>query len=125
MLPHGGGPADRYLPGSRAADHPSGIRFLTDDTAIVVSEGGIIYPGQDAVASEGLVRATRVLAWQDGRPWLAATALPAINVAVPRRPAVAAVARCTVVAWRSLSWRTCAGPGTCWTASTRGRWTSR
>jgi hypothetical protein len=33
--------------------------------------------------------------------------------------------RCTVLVWRSLSWRTCAGPGTCWTASTRGRWTSR
>src|SRR6202034_4207152 len=45
------------LSGSRATDHPSAIRFLTDDTAIVISEGGIIFPGQDAVASEGLVRA--------------------------------------------------------------------
>jgi uncharacterized protein YecE (DUF72 family) len=33
--------------------------------------------------------------------------------------------RCTVGVWRSPSWRTCAGRGTCWTASTRGRWTSR
>jgi uncharacterized protein (TIGR03086 family) len=31
----------------------------------------------------------------------------------------------TVLPWRPLSWRTCAGRGTCWTASTRGRWTSR
>jgi uncharacterized protein (TIGR02246 family) len=54
------------LSGSRATDHPSAIRFLTDDTAIVVSEGGIIFPGQDSVASEGLVRATWVLVRRDG-----------------------------------------------------------
>jgi uncharacterized protein YecE (DUF72 family) len=29
--------------------------------------------------------------------------------------------RCTVLLWKWPSWRTCAGPGTCWTASTRGR----
>jgi hypothetical protein len=33
--------------------------------------------------------------------------------------------RCTVLVWRSLSWRICAGPGTCWIASTRDHWTSR
>jgi uncharacterized protein (TIGR02246 family) len=54
------------LRGSRATDHPSAIRFLTDDTAIVISEGGIIFAGQDAVASEGLVRATWVLVRRDG-----------------------------------------------------------
>src|ERR1700691_1846269 len=54
------------LSGSRATDHPSAIRFLTGDTAIVISEGGIIFPGQDAVASEGLIRATWVLVRRDG-----------------------------------------------------------
>ena len=39
---------------------------LTGDTAIVVSEDGIIFPGQDAVASERLVRATWVLVRRDG-----------------------------------------------------------
>ena len=53
------------LSGSRATDHPSAIRFLTDDTAIVISEGGIVFPGQDAVASGGLVRATWVLVRRD------------------------------------------------------------
>lgn len=53
------------LNGSRATDHPVDVRFLTDDTAIVVSEGGIIFPGQDAVASERLVRATWVLVRRD------------------------------------------------------------
>ena len=47
--------------GTRATDDPSAIRFLTDDTALVISEGGIIFPGQEAVASERLVRATWVL----------------------------------------------------------------
>ena len=50
----------------RATDHPTNVRFLTDDTAVVISEGGIIFPGQDAVASEGLVRATWVLVRRDG-----------------------------------------------------------
>ena len=54
------------LSGSRATDHPSSIRFLTDDAAIVISEGGIIFAGQDAVASEGLVRATWVLVRRGG-----------------------------------------------------------
>ena len=54
------------LSGSRATDHPSSIRFITGDTAIVISEGGIIFPGQDAVASEGLIRATWVLVRRDG-----------------------------------------------------------
>jgi uncharacterized protein (TIGR02246 family) len=49
------------LNGSRATDQPVDVRFLSDDTAIVVSEGGIIFPGQDAVASEQLVRATWAL----------------------------------------------------------------
>jgi uncharacterized protein (TIGR02246 family) len=49
------------LRGSRATDHPAAIRFLTGDTAVVISEGGIIFPGQEAVARERLVRATWVL----------------------------------------------------------------
>jgi uncharacterized protein (TIGR02246 family) len=53
------------LSGSRATDHPGDIRFLTDDAAVVVSEGGIIFPGQDDVASEGLVRATWTLVRRD------------------------------------------------------------
>ena len=54
------------LKGSRVASRPVDVRFLTGDTAMVVSEDGIIFPGQDAVASEGLVRATWVLVRRDG-----------------------------------------------------------
>jgi uncharacterized protein (TIGR02246 family) len=60
------------LQGSRAFDHPQNIRFLTDETAIVVSEGGIVFPGQDVVPTEALVRATWVLAKRDGNWYVAA-----------------------------------------------------
>ncbi len=59
------------LKGSRVIDQPQDVRFLSEDTAIVISEGGIVFPGQSAVASEGMVRATWVLAKRDGR-WFAA-----------------------------------------------------
>ena len=54
------------LKGSRVAARPVGVRFPAGDTAIVVSEDGIVFPGQDAVASERLVRATWVLVRRDG-----------------------------------------------------------
>ncbi len=54
------------LSGSRATEHPVDVRFLTDDTAVVIGEGGTIFPGQDAVPGERLVRATWVLVRRDG-----------------------------------------------------------
>ena len=55
------------LSGSRVAARPVDVRLLAGDTAIVVSEDGIIFPAQqDAVASERLVRATWVLVRRDG-----------------------------------------------------------
>ncbi|MFY9930970.1 MAG: SgcJ/EcaC family oxidoreductase [Streptosporangiaceae bacterium] len=54
------------LSGSRATEHPVNVRFLTDDTAVVIGEGGIIFPGQDAVPGERLVRATWVLVRRGG-----------------------------------------------------------
>ncbi|HXL94961.1 MAG TPA: SgcJ/EcaC family oxidoreductase [Streptosporangiaceae bacterium] len=60
------------LKGSRATDTPVSVRFLTDDTALVVSEGEILFAGQDSVASERTVRATWVLVRRDGG-WLIAS----------------------------------------------------
>jgi len=54
------------LQGSRVSDHPQDVRFLTDETAIVVSEDGIIFARQDAPPSGGLVRATWVLVKRNG-----------------------------------------------------------
>jgi uncharacterized protein (TIGR02246 family) len=54
------------LNGSRVVARPVDVRFITGDTAVVVSEDGIIFPGQNAVASERLVRASWVLVRRDG-----------------------------------------------------------
>jgi uncharacterized protein (TIGR02246 family) len=59
------------LKGSHVIDQPQDVRFPSEDTAIVISEGGIVFPGQESVPSEGMVRATWVLAKRDGR-WLIA-----------------------------------------------------
>ena len=67
------------LKGSRVIDQPRDVRFLTEDTAIVISEGGIVFPGQSAVPSEGTVRATWVLAKRDGRWHVAAYHYSAAN----------------------------------------------
>jgi uncharacterized protein (TIGR02246 family) len=60
------------LQGSRVINHPQDIRFLTDETAIVVSEDGILFPGQHDVPNEAMVRATWVLAKRDGSWYVAA-----------------------------------------------------
>jgi uncharacterized protein (TIGR02246 family) len=60
------------LQGSQVINDPQDIRFLTDETAIVVSEDGILFAGQDVVPSETLVRATWVLAKRDGSWYVAA-----------------------------------------------------
>jgi uncharacterized protein (TIGR02246 family) len=60
------------LQGSRVLDSPQDIRFPTDETAIVVSEGGIVFPGEDVIPSEALVRATWVLTKRDGSWFVAA-----------------------------------------------------
>jgi len=60
------------LKGSRVTDQPQDVRFPNEGTAIVVSEGGVVFPGQDALPSQSLVRATWVLARRDGRWFVAA-----------------------------------------------------
>jgi|SRR3954453_23402598 uncharacterized protein (TIGR02246 family) len=59
------------LKGSRAIDEPQNIRFLGDDTAVVISEGGIIMAGETDVPAARRVRATWVLVRRDGK-WLIA-----------------------------------------------------
>jgi uncharacterized protein (TIGR02246 family) len=63
-----GGP----LKGSRVIDTPQDVRFVNDKTAIVVSEGGILFPGETACPSDRLVRATWVMAKRDGDWFVAA-----------------------------------------------------
>ena len=54
------------LRGSRAIDEPTSIRFIGNETAIVVSEAGILMAGETTVPAERLHRATWTLTKDDG-----------------------------------------------------------
>ncbi len=60
------------LMGSRVIDTPQDVRFVNDETAIVVSEGGIIFAGESTCPSDRMVRATWVVAKRDGHWFVAA-----------------------------------------------------
>ncbi len=60
-----------YLKGTTTTDRQLGIRFLGRDGAIVVSEAGILFPGESEVPADRAVYATWVLEKRDGA-WLVA-----------------------------------------------------
>jgi uncharacterized protein (TIGR02246 family) len=57
--------------GTRVYGEPISARFLGTGAAVVVTKGGVLAPGEVEVAPERTVRATWVLAKQDGE-WLIA-----------------------------------------------------
>ena len=59
------------LKGTRASDKVLDIRFLNDHAAVVISQTGILLPGESTAPPERTVYATWVLAKQDGK-WLLA-----------------------------------------------------
>lgn len=60
------------LKGTRSSDHVLNVRFLNDDAAVVISETGILVPGETKAPPERTVHATWVLARRDGKWQLAA-----------------------------------------------------
>jgi len=47
---------------------PIAVRFLTDEVAMIVTEGGIMLPGDDDIAAANFIRATWIVARQpDGQ----------------------------------------------------------
>src|SRR5580704_6460805 len=60
------------LKGSRVLDEPQSVRFLGPDTAVVITEGGVLMAGQGELPAERRVRATWVLAKQDEQWFVAA-----------------------------------------------------
>ncbi|MFE9644271.1 SgcJ/EcaC family oxidoreductase [Streptomyces sp. NPDC006365] len=60
-----------FLKGSTTTDKVLNVRFINDDAAVVVSETGVLFPGETEVPDERLVIATWVLTRQDGS-WLLA-----------------------------------------------------
>jgi uncharacterized protein (TIGR02246 family) len=57
------------LKGSRVIDAAQNVRFLGADVAVVISQDGILLAAETEVPAERLVRATWVIAQQDGN-WL-------------------------------------------------------
>ncbi|WP_434445334.1 SgcJ/EcaC family oxidoreductase [Lentzea sp. E54] len=57
--------------GTRVFGEPLDARYLGEDAGVIVTQGGVLAPGDTAVAPERAIRATWVLARQDGR-WLIA-----------------------------------------------------
>ena len=59
------------LMGTSTYNRQLGLRFLGRELAILISESGILFPGQTEVPEEARVNATWVLVKRDGR-WLIA-----------------------------------------------------
>jgi uncharacterized protein (TIGR02246 family) len=60
-----------FLKGSTTTDKVLNVRFLNDDAAVVISETGILFPGETEVPEDRVVIASWVLTRQDGK-WLLA-----------------------------------------------------
>ncbi|MBC9731278.1 SgcJ/EcaC family oxidoreductase [Streptomyces sp. TRM68367] len=60
-----------YLKGSTTTDTVRDIRFLNDDAAVVISETGVLFPGETEVPEDRVVIASWVLTRRDGK-WLLA-----------------------------------------------------
>jgi uncharacterized protein (TIGR02246 family) len=60
------------LKGSRVLDERQSVRFLGSDTAVVITEGGVLMAGQTELSAEGLVRSTWVLTKRDDQWYVVA-----------------------------------------------------
>ncbi len=55
------------LAGAKVKGWPISIRFLSDDVAMTVTEGGIIMAGEESTAPERKIRATWIVTRRSGR----------------------------------------------------------
>ena len=59
------------LKGSSTVDKQLSLRFVGEEAAIAISEGGILFAGEDAVPAARQIHATWVFEKHDGR-WMVA-----------------------------------------------------
>ncbi|GAA0379099.1 hypothetical protein Acor_00390 [Acrocarpospora corrugata] len=57
--------------GTRVHGDPLSMRYLSDDVAVIVTQGGVLHPGDEKVTPEREIRATWVLTRKDDG-WLIA-----------------------------------------------------
>ena len=58
--------------GTQVTGQPLELRFLSDTVAVLVTQGGVLGPGETAVADERAIRASWIAVHRDGRWQLAA-----------------------------------------------------
>lgn len=58
-----------FLKGTRVTGAPIAIKPLGADTVLLITAGGVLHPGEKEVAAERAIRASWLLARQDGE-WL-------------------------------------------------------
>lgn len=58
--------AERYK-GTQVTGNPISMRFLGQDTAILLSHGGVLEPGETEVSDHGAIRASWLVVRQDGQ----------------------------------------------------------
>lgn len=57
--------------GSQVTGQPLALRFLTAEVAVLLTEGGVLAPGDTEVTADQAIRATWLAVKRDGRWWLA------------------------------------------------------
>lgn len=58
--------------GTQVTGKPLDTRFLGPDTALLITQGGVLHPGESDVADDRAIRASWLAVKQDGQWWLAA-----------------------------------------------------
>lgn len=58
------------MKGSRVVGVPVEVKTVTEDVAVVITEGGVIYGGQSELTEENRIRATWVVVRQGDGSWL-------------------------------------------------------
>jgi uncharacterized protein (TIGR02246 family) len=54
------------IKGTTVISEPVSIEYINVDTGLVITEGGIVLPGETSVSAERAIRGTWVLAVEDG-----------------------------------------------------------
>ena len=58
--------------GTQVTGHPLNLKFLSETSAVLLTEGGVVHPGENKPTKERAIRAAWIVVKEDGR-WLLAS----------------------------------------------------